>query len=130
MKIFRLLGRVYSKDLPKVYSKDFFNNSVNCSKDLLNNSVNCSKDLLHNSVNCSKEKGIMQQDLKQESTLKMNQKSSLENPKERETNSKERETNSKETNSKGTKPTEIGGPKGKEPTRFGDWERNGRCYDF
>jgi len=26
--------------------------------------------------------------------------------------------------------TEIGGPKGPEPTRFGDWERNGRCVDF
>lgn len=25
---------------------------------------------------------------------------------------------------------EIGGPKGPEPTRFGDWERNGRCVDF
>ncbi|MBA3582388.1 MAG: DUF1674 domain-containing protein [Gammaproteobacteria bacterium] len=25
---------------------------------------------------------------------------------------------------------EIGGPKGLEPTRFGDWERNGRCIDF
>jgi hypothetical protein len=25
---------------------------------------------------------------------------------------------------------EIGGPKGPEPTRFGDWERNGRCTDF
>lgn len=25
---------------------------------------------------------------------------------------------------------EIGGPKGKEPTRFGDWERKGRVYDF
>jgi hypothetical protein len=25
---------------------------------------------------------------------------------------------------------EIGGPKGPEPTRFGDWERNGRCIDF
>ncbi|MDA0785199.1 MAG: DUF1674 domain-containing protein [Proteobacteria bacterium] len=28
------------------------------------------------------------------------------------------------------KPTEIGGPKGLEPTRFGDWERDGRCVDF
>ena len=28
----------------------------------------------------------------------------------------------------GTK--EIGGPKGLEPTRFGDWERDGRCVDF
>jgi hypothetical protein len=27
-------------------------------------------------------------------------------------------------------PTEIGGPKGPEPTRYGDWERNGRCIDF
>lgn len=25
---------------------------------------------------------------------------------------------------------EIGGPKGPEPTRFGDWESNGRCVDF
>jgi hypothetical protein len=25
---------------------------------------------------------------------------------------------------------EIGGPKGKEPTRYGDWERGGRCSDF
>ena len=27
-------------------------------------------------------------------------------------------------------PLEIGGPKGAEPTRFGDWERKGRCSDF
>ena len=27
-------------------------------------------------------------------------------------------------------PEEIGGPKGPEPTRFGDWERGGRCSDF
>ena len=27
-------------------------------------------------------------------------------------------------------PIEIGGPKGKDPTRFGDWEVNGRCIDF
>jgi hypothetical protein len=25
---------------------------------------------------------------------------------------------------------EVGGPQGPEPTRFGDWERNGRCIDF
>ena len=25
---------------------------------------------------------------------------------------------------------EIGGPRGPEPTRYGDWEKNGRCYDF
>ncbi len=25
---------------------------------------------------------------------------------------------------------EIGGPKGPEPTRYGDWEKAGRCIDF
>ena len=25
---------------------------------------------------------------------------------------------------------EIGGPLGPEPTRYGDWERKGRCSDF
>ncbi|CAN1751203.1 Succinate dehydrogenase assembly factor 4, mitochondrial [Linum perenne] len=25
---------------------------------------------------------------------------------------------------------EIGGPRGPEPTRYGDWEKNGRCSDF
>ena len=25
---------------------------------------------------------------------------------------------------------EVGGPKGLEPTRYGDWERAGRCVDF
>ncbi|MGB9429289.1 MAG: succinate dehydrogenase assembly factor 4 [Gammaproteobacteria bacterium] len=29
-----------------------------------------------------------------------------------------------------TKPREIGGPKGPEPTRYGDWEKGGRCIDF
>ena len=28
------------------------------------------------------------------------------------------------------KPVEVGGPKGPEPTRFGDWEKAGRCTDF
>lgn len=27
-------------------------------------------------------------------------------------------------------PREIGGRKGPEPTRYGDWEKNGRCIDF
>jgi len=29
-----------------------------------------------------------------------------------------------------TLPAETGGPKGLEPTRYGDWEKNGRCIDF
>ena len=28
------------------------------------------------------------------------------------------------------KSTELNGPKGEEPTRYGDWERNGRAVDF
>lgn len=28
------------------------------------------------------------------------------------------------------RPVEIGGPKGLEPTRYGDWEKAGRCIDF
>ena len=27
-------------------------------------------------------------------------------------------------------PAEINGPKGPEPTRYGDWEQKGRCSDF
>jgi hypothetical protein len=27
-------------------------------------------------------------------------------------------------------PPEIGGRDGPEPTRYGDWEKNGRCIDF
>lgn len=29
-----------------------------------------------------------------------------------------------------TFPPEKGGPKGLEPTRYGDWEKKGRCSDF
>jgi len=28
------------------------------------------------------------------------------------------------------KPVELGGPKGPEPTRYGDWERKGVAVDF
>ena len=28
------------------------------------------------------------------------------------------------------RPREIGGREGPEPTRFGDWEKAGRCIDF
>ena len=31
---------------------------------------------------------------------------------------------------KNKKPKEIGGIKGPNPTRYGDWEKNGRCIDF
>jgi len=28
------------------------------------------------------------------------------------------------------RPPELGGPAGPEPTRYGDWEKAGRCIDF
>jgi hypothetical protein len=28
------------------------------------------------------------------------------------------------------RPKDIGGRKGPDPTRFGDWEKGGRCIDF
>lgn len=30
----------------------------------------------------------------------------------------------------GDAPAEYNGPKGPEPTRYGDWEQKGRCSDF
>ena len=35
-----------------------------------------------------------------------------------------------DTGEKAAQPDERGGPKGLEPTRYGDWERKGICYDF
>ncbi len=40
------------------------------------------------------------------------------------------EDNDAEANEQEQQPAEYGGPKGKEPTRYGDWEKNGRCIDF
>lgn len=30
----------------------------------------------------------------------------------------------------GERPKEYGGRDGLDPTRYGDWEKNGRCIDF
>ncbi len=35
-----------------------------------------------------------------------------------------------EAEARGEVPKEVGGPKGLEPTRYGDWEKAGRCFDF
>ena len=42
------------------------------------------------------------------------------------TTGEDRENLSKDQEGK----TEIGGREGLDPTRFGDWEINGRCIDF
>ncbi|NCF59475.1 MAG: DUF1674 domain-containing protein [Gammaproteobacteria bacterium] len=39
------------------------------------------------------------------------------------------ETADKE-NTPEARPREIGGRKGPDPTRYGDWEKDGRCIDF
>jgi len=45
-----------------------------------------------------------------------------------------KDTDKKSTSDKEEKPKdvkeELGGPKGPEPTRYGDWEVAGRCTDF
>ena len=35
-----------------------------------------------------------------------------------------------EAKEKASESEEYGGPKGLEPTRYGDWEKSGRCIDF
>ena len=46
--------------------------------------------------------------------------------------SKQKEENDVKNNDLEAKntPKEKGGPKGLEPTRYGDWEKAGRCTDF
>ncbi|GHF14872.1 hypothetical protein GCM10017044_06240 [Kordiimonas sediminis] len=36
----------------------------------------------------------------------------------------------KQDTTSGTQPREVGGQKGPEPTRYGDWEKNGIISDF
>jgi len=36
----------------------------------------------------------------------------------------------REAEARGEVEKEVGGPKGLEPTRYGDWEKAGRCIDF
>ena len=43
---------------------------------------------------------------------------------------KENKSNNKKNKNKNKKVKEIGGPKGHEPTRNGDWEVKGRVSDF
>jgi hypothetical protein len=49
---------------------------------------------------------------------------------EREKAKPETESQAPEREPENTRMSEIGGPKGPEPTRYGDWERAGRCIDF
>lgn len=42
----------------------------------------------------------------------------------------DREIDTTQTLQPNSKPLEVGGRDGPEPTRYGDWEKNGRCIDF
>ena len=43
---------------------------------------------------------------------------------------KRRESEARKLKAMSDYPSETNGPKGAEPTRFGDWERGGIAYDF
>ncbi len=55
-------------------------------------------------------------------------------PEEKEPNRKEVQKGDncvdEKDNQLGENTEEIGGRGGLEPTRYGDWEKNGRCIDF
>ncbi len=51
-------------------------------------------------------------------------------PKSTENDNKPVLDKTKDTNKPIDKTQEIGGVDGLEPTRYGDWENNGRCTDF
>lgn len=42
----------------------------------------------------------------------------------------EAEERRKAAEAEATREKELGGPKGPEPTRYGDWEKKGITYDF
>jgi hypothetical protein len=42
----------------------------------------------------------------------------------------EHDAAAEDKSSSGDRPKEIGGRKGPDPTRYGDWEKGGRCIDF
>ena len=43
---------------------------------------------------------------------------------------KDTEKDDTEEHREAEKPKEIGGREGPDPTRYGDWEKAGRCIDF
>ena len=52
------------------------------------------------------------------------------NNKKKLSKQKEKNESNENVSENKTVPKENGGPKGLEPTRYGDWEKAGRCSDF
>ncbi|XP_024528924.1 succinate dehydrogenase assembly factor 4, mitochondrial-like [Selaginella moellendorffii] len=59
-----------------------------------------------------------------------NARDSKEDPKEEPSSTRAESNKNENENGKGVEREEVGGPQGLEPTRYGDWEKAGRCYDF
>lgn len=55
------------------------------------------------------------------------QKQKNKNPENR---GKVRNDTPTKADNKGRQPVEVGGRDGPDPTRYGDWEKAGRCIDF
>jgi hypothetical protein len=71
--------------------------------------------------------------LHQPGLKKLKQSEKLENPsvaKDSEVSRSSESVGGAASEAEDQKSREIGGYKGAEPTRFGDWEKNGRCIDF
>ena len=49
---------------------------------------------------------------------------------DRQPSSTEADAETRSCDEKTKTPREIGGRDGPDPTRYGDWEKNGRCIDF
>jgi len=47
-----------------------------------------------------------------------------------QTNSKSEDVTDDTASAQEIRPKEIGGRNGPDPTRYGDWEKAGRCIDF
>ncbi|MBT8145007.1 MAG: DUF1674 domain-containing protein [Gammaproteobacteria bacterium] len=50
--------------------------------------------------------------------------------KDRDTATAEQGAGTENSDAGEQRPREVGGRNGPEPTRYGDWEKNGRCIDF
>tara|TARA_B100000965_G_C19104659_1_gene546402 strand:- start:362 stop:580 length:219 start_codon:yes stop_codon:yes gene_type:complete len=59
----------------------------------------------------------------------MENKNKNKSLKQSDSKNSEKSKNQK-TSSKQKKPKEIGGRGGLDPSRYGDWEKDGRCIDF
>ncbi|KAJ0100247.1 hypothetical protein Patl1_20348 [Pistacia atlantica] len=108
------LGRLFTSVSPKLPSPFPISESSICSNSVsrLISSSTQQPQQHHQEKTPNKE---------QEETLKAN--SENHNEEDQEDGEEDDDLVNKQTG-------EVGGPRGPEPTRYGDWERNGRCYDF